>query len=479
MRTRSETSGSIRIPLAALACAVLAAGCEVTNPGPVDDQFIDLPASQAGLIKGSWERMNSVLGYAAYDEALPAREMFPGGQTGTYGQSVARQAGNMGSWGSSGPYNAAQQARWIAEEAIRRFDARGDVTQGMMANAYLAAGFANRVNGDLFCWGAINSGPLIPGRVYWEHAEEHFTKALSLASDAAGRNAALAGRAQARLALEKWQAALDDAKLVPSDFVVWLELDYSRGGIADQRNHIYYANGGSSFRSFTFRFTWFNDYYLNTGDPRTPWREFPQASDRNCVAALQGFGGSVPCTQQRKYLSENDDMKMVSGAEMRLVEAEAMLRLNPGSWQAAMAVINANRTRYISDKTQSPLTPWVANNLDDAWTFLMRERSIELWLEARRVTDLRRWERYIRQYGQYAADGQTVLELPATTPGTFDWPRYEDVMTDKITNIFTTNSRGRPALEDRSLPRELCYNISDTERANNPNMNQQGDDIAP
>ena len=479
MRTRFEKSVKLRVPFAVLASAVLAAGCEVTNPGPVGDEFIDLPASQAGLIKGSWERMNDVLGYGAYDEALPAREMFPGGQTGTYGQSVSRQAGNMGSWTSSGPYNSGQQARWIAEEAIRRFKARGDVSNDMMTKAYLAAGFANKVNGDFFCWGVVDSGKLFEGKEYWKRAEENFTAALAIATDAAAKHQALAGRAQARLALENWQGALDDAKQVPIDFALWLELDYSRGGIADQRNHIYYANGGSSFRSFSFRFTFYDKYYADTGDPRTPWREFPQASDRNCVAALQGFGGSVPCTQQRKYLSENDDMRMASGAEMRLIEAEAMLRLNPGNWQAAMAVINANRTRYVSDKTLAALQPWTANNLDDAWTYLMRERGIELWLESRRFTDMRRWERFIRQYGTYAADGTTVLELPATTPGTLDWPRFEDVMTDKVTNIFTTNQRGRPAMQDQSLPRELCYNISDTERANNPNLNQQGEDISP
>src|SRR5690606_38561286 len=127
----------------------------------------------------------------------------------------------------------------------------------------------------------------------------------------------------------------------------------------------------------------------------------------------------------------------------------------------------ANRVRNISDKTGLPLEPWTANNLDDAWTFLMRERGIELWLEGRRLADMRRWEPYIREYGTLAADGQTVIPIEATTPGTMDWPRYEDVMLNKDTNIFTTNMRGRPAFEEQEVPRELCYNISNTERANN------------
>jgi hypothetical protein len=449
------------------------AGCEVTNPGPVDDAYISLPSSQAGLVRGAWNRMNVVIGYGAYHEGLAPREMFPGGQTGTYGRSVPQQAGNWGNWNSSGPYNAAQQARWIGEEAIRQFEARGDVTPEMMASALIAAGYANRINGDYFCWGVIDGGPLVPGKHYWERANGHFTAALAIATDAAVRHAALAGRAQARLALEDWAGAIADARQVPVDFVQWLEIDYSKGGSRDQSNHVFNANGGSGFRSFTFRFTFFDTYYTQTGDPRTPWRDFPQANERNCVAALEGFGGSVPCIQQRKYLSDDDDIKLASGAEMRLIEAEAMLRQSPGNWQAAMAIINANRTRYVSNTTQQPLRPWTANNLDDAWTFLMRERAIELWLEARRFTDLRRWEPHIIEYGTYAADGQTVLPLTPKTPGTLDWPRFEDAMVNKTSNIFTANLRGRPAIENQSLPRELCYNISTDERNNNPNFNEQ------
>jgi hypothetical protein len=167
---------------------------------------------------------------------------------------------------------------------------------------------------------------------------------------------------------------------------------------------------------------------------------------------------------------------------MRLIEAEAMLRQNPGNWQAAMAVINANRVRYISDTTQRALEPWVANNIDEAWTFLMRERGIEFWLEGRRFADMRRWERYIKSYGTYAADGQTVIELPATTPGTIDWPNFESRMTIPTSNLFTANVRGRPASRDvgnSGLPRELCYNISNDERSNNPNLQERDDDITP
>jgi hypothetical protein len=485
-RGRGPRGGVLAVALA----VAVSGGCEVTNPGPVDDEYIALPASQAGLVNGAWDRMNRLIGNDAYNLAIPTREIFHGGQTGSYGHDAAVQAGRLqnGNWNQSGRYADAQQARWIAEEAIRQFEARDDVAPDMLTRAYLVAGYANRYNGDYWCWGVIDSGPLVPGAHYWERAEGHFTKALSTAPDNASRHAAYAGRAQARLQLGNYQGAIDDAKLVPNDFVMYVEMDFSKGGNTAQRNHVYWAQADNPFRSWTTYHTFYHDYYTQTGDPRVPWASFTNAAARLCLGGLQGyankanqvFGGTVngngsnavECFQQKKYPGQDDDIRIASGAEMRLIEAEAMLRLNPGNWQAAMAIINANRVRYLGDRTQQPLAPWTANNLDDAWTFLMRERGIETWLEARRIADMRRWEPLIREYGTFAADGQTVLPLPQTTPGTLDWPSYESKMVNPESNLFTTTLRGREQIDDQERPRELCYNISDTERQNNPNFNE-------
>jgi starch-binding outer membrane protein, SusD/RagB family len=474
---------------ATLVAAALSAGCEVTNPGPVDDAFIALPAAQAGLILGSWERSNHVIGYGALDLSYPVREVFPGGQTGNYGKSIQEQAGNLGGWTASGRYNDAQQARWIAEEAVRRFTARGDVSAFNMASAMIAAGYANRFNGDYFCYGVIDGGKLEPGDNYFKYAESWFTKALAIAPDNAMKNQALAGRAQARLALGDWAGAAADAKQVPTDFVFMLDMDYSKGANLGQQNQVYYANSNTPYKAWTVRYTFFDKYYTDTGDPRTPWVTPAEAGANICTGGLSGYPGtgSVPCTQQKKYKTRDDDIRIASGAEMRLIEAEAILRQTPGNWAQAMTLINANRTRYVSDNTKVALTPWTATNVDEAWTFLMRERGIEFWLEGRRFADLRRWSRYIQQmptdgatlkYGDQAADG-TITPLAKTTPGTLDWPDFEAQMTNKTNNLFTQNLRGRPAINGQSQPRELCYNISETERANNPNLNEQGEDVTP
>src|SRR5690606_37170347 len=210
-------------------------------------------------------------------------------------------------------------------------------------------------------------GPLEPGSHYWERAEGHFTNALTVATQTSDIHAAYAGRAQARLQLGDWAGALADAQRVPTDFEEHVPMDFAAGGNTAHRNHVFFANADSPFRSYSVRHTFYDEYYEETGDPRTPWRLFPSPEAQFCVGALQGYG-QVPCTQQRKYTDQNDDIRIASGAEMRLVEAEAMLRMNPGNWQAAMDIINANRTRYVSESTGQPLEPWTATSLDDAWT---------------------------------------------------------------------------------------------------------------
>lgn len=453
--------------------ALFLAGCEVTNPGPVADEYMTLPASQQGFVNGSMERLVRAVGNLAYTTALAAREIFPGGQTGSYGHAITGQAGNFGSWSSgAGQYALMQQSRWIAEEAIRQFEERGDVVPDIMVQAYLWAGYANRVYGDGWCWGVVDGGPLVEGLEFHRSAEAWFTKAIAVAPNDDYLFAAYAGRAQARLWLEDFAGAIADARRIPDEYVWWLEMDFTRGGNTAQRNHIYWANSNAPYRSWTVNFTNIHGYYTETGDPRVPWADFPVESDRLCVGSLQGYG-RVPCTQQMKYLTQDDDSRLASGSEMRLLEAEALLAQSDANWPEAMALINGVRARHNSDITRQPLAPWVATNALEAWTMLKREREIDLWLEGRRYADLRRWQPL---FGRDVVTGveYTTQRWPAGGTGSFEGdpelPNFAAVMTNPSNNIFTQTQRGRPALEGETLPRELCYTISSTERDTNPHF---------
>ena len=115
-----------------------------------------------------------------------------------------------------------------------------------------------------------------------------------------------------------------------------------------------------------------------------------------------------------------------------------------------MAIINAMRTQVDSDKG-GKLAPYPAlANAEEAWTYLKRERGIELWLEARRMGDQRRWE--------------PIMGAPKR-PGSIDLPNFE-----AKSPTFVLYLRGREVNEGVTQPRVLCYNISDNERNTNQNI---------
>ena len=415
---------------AMFALSVLVSGCDVTNPGPVQDEFLSDPQSHQGLVNGSIRRMAELYTWTAYTSALLSREIFPGGQTGAGGHDVTTQGGHVQPGSQGGYYSDAQQARFIAEEALRRFAEVG-ASDALFYQAHLWAGFAYRTLGENWCEAVIDGSAIQPGSVYFERAVTHFTDALALAATPAEQHAARAGRASANAWLGEWASAAADAATVPDEFNFWLNLDQTGG--TDYHNWLYFANANQPYRAYSIWNTFFEDYYTDTGDPRTPWDEDPDEPWAN--AALSGYG-QVPWSFQLKYTSRDDDIRLASGMEMRLLEAEAILEgaVAGEDYNDAMVLVNDVRTRNVSDNDDLPLSPWIALDATEAWTYLKRERAIELWLEGRRMGDERRW-------------------MENGTPGDLDTPDW-----DGISPLFTAN------------PRSFCFDIPDSERDQNPNV---------
>ena len=125
--------------------------------------------------------------------------------------------------------------------------------------------------------------------------------------------------------------------------------------------------------------TFYENYFKTTNDPRVAWGSDP----KNPVGdAAVGNLGKVPWYFQLKYTGQTSGINLSTGWEMRLIEAEA--KLLGGDIPGAMTLLNSHRVAL-------NLAPWVAANATDAWTALKRERGIEMWLEARRLGDARRW----------------------------------------------------------------------------------------
>ncbi len=412
-----------------------AASCntDVSNPGPVQDEFLSDRNAASAMVNGAGRALSAGLNWIGYTGAAVAREVHPAGSTGSFGITQRWQNGELN--GDDADLNThweqAQRARWQAEEALRRLEAAGPPPPGSLqtpaqyANllqlGYLYAGYANRLLGENMCECVIDGSGALPIATFFTRAESLFTKAIAItggtpATITAQAQAAYAGRASVRVHLNKWTEAVTDAGQVPIAFV--FNMSYFNIGNDDQRNRIAWAIGNTPYRAHTNWGTWYYDYKVATSDPRVPITITTLTGD----AAIECCG-RVAFYPEAKHSTSASPIRLASGREMRLIEAEAKLRNN--DLTGAMTSINAVRT----NATAATIT---AADITEGWRLLKRERGIELWLEGRRLGDLKRWK-------------------AATTPGALD----------PLESVGATSHLAR---------QDLCFPIARSERETNPNL---------
>jgi hypothetical protein len=439
----------------ALALLAGAASCDtkVTNPGPVQDDFLlgeEGRGGMAALVAGSGRALSSGINWISYTGAAVTREIHPAGSTGSFGITNRWQNGELNA--DDGDLNVhweqAQRARWSAEESARRLEAMGPPPTGsaqtpaqyaaLLKQALVYAGFANRVLGENLCDCVIDGGSLQSGPDgYLQRAESLFTSALAVTGAAAAtntrlNNAAYGGRASVRVLRGDWAGAAADAQQVPIAFSE--TVPYFNIGEDAQRNRIFYSSGnsresGSAYRAHTQWNTWHLEYKYgtNTLTASTPAAttdtRIPIAFTTLLGDAAIDCCGRVPFWPQAKFTSSASPIRLTSGREMQLIRAEE--RLVGNDMNGAMGFINAART----DAGAETIT---ATDITDAWRLLKRERGIELWLEGRRLGDLRRWN-------------------AGSTPGALD----------PLEMVGGTSHLAR---------QDLCFPVSRSERDANPNF---------
>jgi len=455
---------------AAAVVALLLAGCDtsVTNPGLTPDEQLDKPAAWPAVVVGARRALSDAIGSSAgpvsqllYWGAAVTFEINPAGSTGSYGIPTDVQAGLPTDATMNGDWTQSNVARYAAEAAVARFRRVMPDTlfpkSPFVAQAYLYAGFANRLLGENFCQSVIpvevpnpTHYVLAPGNLgshtlYFLRADTAFTNALAVFT-ATGKTdtqtvnfirAAHAGRAAVRAdlasyGLAPWADATGDAALVP-DTAKFLA-PYSAAS-PDHYNYLYWARANQSFRAHTEWGTFYEDYYRRTRDPRVRW-DTTTKSDTLGDAAVAKFGGRVPFWPEAKYATTSAPVRLSSGWEMRLIEAEAALV--GGDVATAVTKMNLRRTNLALPLYDPAIT------LDSAWTLLKLERAIEFWLEARRIGDLRRWIAN-NTPGAYV-DGT----YRASHPGTLS-PTPIETMTTPVA-------------------RALCFPVGRNERETNPNV---------
>jgi starch-binding outer membrane protein, SusD/RagB family len=346
---------------------------EVTNPGPINDSALDDIAAVPGLVVGMSADLSLALRRTSWEFSVMGDEL---SHSGTHSEPTAYARGQIPPVEVNPFWGEAHRARWVAENGIQRMKktlgAAGEQSNHM-ARAYVLAGFANRMLGEHVCWAVIDGGPAESHVVHFERAESHFTAALAIAGRTGNQvlgTAARAGRASVRLALGNWAGAVEDAQQVPVAFrydAIFSTNSARETNLWPQRNQ---TRG-----EYT---VWGSQWMAHGGDPRVPRAAVLTAAGDTALAA----NGRSLWVRQRKFIDHGDNIALAKGTEMLLVRAEAALRQQDVA--SAMAYINQGRA-FVG------LNPLTASSLAEAWPLLHTERGAVLWLEGRRMGDLRRW----------------------------------------------------------------------------------------
>ncbi len=349
------------------------AGCnlDVSNPGPVQDSDLNSASAMPALVNGMGGDLSNAMGNYITRGSLAALELV---HSGNFAAERKFYAGTIGAEDVGGDWARMHTARWTAENGLVRMKTvlgAAFETNVNTPRAYLYAGFANRLLGENVCNAVIDGGPSQPSAVHFVRAESLFTRALTLAraqNNTVLTNAALGGRATVLAWQGKWSAADADAALVPAAF-----RHNAIFSTNTTRENLDIANQTITRREVT---VW-NTVWVADRDVRVPYDTV-----KTGTAITKGQDGATNFFRQKKYLTLGDPVALVRGTEMLLIRAEAALRNNDVT--GTMTFINQERATF----TLPALT---ATTVNDAWTILQRERGAVLWLEARRLWDLRRW----------------------------------------------------------------------------------------
>ena len=361
---------------AAIGLAACSDTLSVTNPGPIPDALLQSVESVPSFVSGMSGDLSNALDELVRISGIASDELAHGGSytgEGLWYRGIIRPEDVNDQWALM------QRARWVAETGIERIKAVPGYaydTDPAAARANLLAGFANRLLGENVCKAVFDGGPVESDSVHFQRAEAHFTEAIRIAQ---AKNvvdvlrAAYGGRASVRSALGNWTGAVADAQQVPASFVY---------------NALFSTNSfreSNSLVQETYvrrEFTVFNTQWAQVfNDPRVPWDTIFTSTARTTVQ--KGQDGKTNYFRQKKYVDLGSEVPLVKGTEMLMLRAEAALRA--GDIPGAFILINQQRAQYNLPALTAP------TDLPTAWKTLEKEYGAVVWIEARRLWQLRRW----------------------------------------------------------------------------------------
>ncbi|MGH7461822.1 MAG: RagB/SusD family nutrient uptake outer membrane protein [Longimicrobiales bacterium] len=357
---------------------------QVEDPGRYTDDALNTPLALNAVVNGVEGDL-----WGAFDDLSAFHGLMSDEfqHTGTWAQwedmDRGRQFPAVGT--DNGVHSSLLQRRTAAKNAETRLTTVMGDTAGrsiLMARAVAMQGWIELLLGMHACESPKEAnGAIISDIDIYKLAIPLLTKAADIARTAgstAYERMAVGGRARAKLFTGDLAGALADAQTIPDDFVY--SAKYSETGTSNTISTLaYYARlkaGGLDPIHQAKVDTVANlmrDPFSNQHDPRLAFTRRGNGADN----VKKHYN-------QEKYKSPADDIIMVSGWEMRLIEAEVYMKQG----NLAQAVAQINKVRTHGGLTAHSATGATAATVQE---WLLWERFSQLYLEGHRMNDLARF----------------------------------------------------------------------------------------
>ena len=247
-----------------------------------------------------------------------------------------------------------------------------------LARAAAFRGFSTLFMATDFCSGTLSGGPELTTNALLDTASAWFGTAIAVgtangtADGVALANAALVGRARAKLQKGDNAGALADANAVPAGFNYNLNYtdDLANRTRLSNREWVFTFDRGGMSVSAPFQI---QDSTGKKYDPRVQWKG---PTEHTLQPQDQVPGGFFI---QQKYTAYNSPIRLASRLEADYIAAEAS-----GSTAQQLALIAARRSANGQPAYAG------ATDANSVLTELFDQRAREFWLEGKRLADYRR-----------------------------------------------------------------------------------------
>ncbi len=408
-RAVTRTTVGTALIVAAVACSDKFVA--VTNPNVIDAATVDPTSGATTLAMSAQQNFATALGWLSlyggwFTEEANVADTFP--TRNEFGfRLISDLNGSLQSEVWAPISLAVASAKTVLDLTLPN-----PTTNINYARAATFRGFAIMQVATDFCTGSLSSGAELTTAQMLDSAIVYFTKGVDIgkanasADGIALANAALVGRARAKLQKGDKAGASADAAAVPAAFVFNLQMTDDAGNRTRLSNRLYQYTFDRQSISVA---PWYR-----TNDPRVPFLAPGVTKLQGQDAVPGGF------YEQKKFPAYNTPLRLASKLEADYVAAEA------GDATAQLTVIAARRA------ANGQAAYAGASDAASVLAELYNQRAFDFYLEGRRMGDYRR-------------SPASVKSMTAAN-GVYFKPGYANVGTN------------------------TCYPLPRAERDNNPNM---------